>query len=88
MEQILVFIIETKAVYFSYSFVVLDTHSFQIGTAVVQAFYHFGNCLGSILGQLLVDYTFIGNDLVYLFYISWGFTTLGLFSFFILPPPK
>eukprot|EP00954_Amorphochlora_amoebiformis_P009693 754254-Amorphochlora_amoeboformis.AAC.1 len=39
----------------------------------------------AIVGQLLVD---AGHPLRLLFYLSWGFTTLGLLCFiFLLPAP-
>merc|ERR1719397_1283157 len=40
--------------------------------------------IGSILGQALVNQTGIPT----LFYLSWVFTTVGLFCFFLLPIQK
>jgi len=72
-----------NSVYFAYSFLVLGPQYFKVGTALMMAFYHGGNVLGSIIGQLLVDYTDLG--LTWLFYISWSFTSIGLLCFFLLP---
>ena len=69
--------------------VILNNNEFQYYTSCVQSCIHIGILLSSILGQLLVSYTFVGgNDYqnyVYLFYLSWISTSMGLVSFFFLP---
>jgi len=75
-----------NSVYFAYSFLVLGPNHFALGISAMAACYHGGNVLGSVIGQLLVDYTDIG--LTGLFYISWCFTSIGLFCFIFLPSPQ
>ena len=49
-----------------------------------QAAYHFGNVLGSLVGEAMVR---SGLPLVSLFYASWGCTTIGAATFLFLPAP-
>jgi len=75
-----------NTVYYAYAYMVVSEEDFHVATGFMRASYHSGNVLGAILGQLLVDN---GVELRTLFYLSWGFTTLGLICFVLfLPAPS
>jgi hypothetical protein len=40
------------------------------------------------MGQILVDYAGVDNDLRILFYLSWIFTSIGFAFFFVLPEQR
>mmetsp|Transcript_5262 Transcript_5262/g.8075 ORF Transcript_5262/g.8075 Transcript_5262/m.8075 type:complete len:444 (-) Transcript_5262:1569-2900(-) len=73
-------------VFFAYALLVVPESYRAKSTAVVYALYHFGNVIGSALGQILVDYTSI--DLKVLFYISWASQTFALLLFFLILPKR
>ena len=78
-----------NAIYFAYVYTVVPETQFAAFTSLVLASYHVGNVGGALLSQLLVDCVpGVRQDLRLLFYLSWGFTTLGALAFFLLPPPK
>eukprot|EP00056_Hartaetosiga_gracilis_P001440 m.44922 g.44922 ORF g.44922 m.44922 type:complete len:525 (-) comp10642_c0_seq2:1306-2880(-) len=70
-----------NSVLLSFAFSQLPPTWFMTTTLLFQASYHFGNVVGSTTGQLLVEKG--GFPIRKLFYLSWGFTTVGL-VFFIL----
>jgi len=76
----------TNAVYFGYVFVLVSPQFYKLASSLVLASFHFGNAFGSLLGQVAVDYTFVGNNIMYLFYMSWGFAILALISFLTVLP--
>ena len=43
-----------NTVYFAYVYMVLEPHQFKLGTAVIMSAYHFGNVVGSLVGQGMV----------------------------------
>lgn len=75
-----------NAIYFAYAYCVMDPRFFQQATACMHASFHIGNIFGSVLGQVLYDHTPVKHNLDVLFYLSWGFTSLGVLCFFILLP--
>ena len=76
-----------NTVYFAYVYQVVPRPDFQLATGVVVAAYHLGNACGSALCQLLSASFEIESHLASLFFVSWGFTTLGLACFLCMPPP-
>lgn len=74
-----------NTVYFAYVYMVLPTDQFVLGTGIILSAYHVGNSIGSLIGQVMVQYG--GAPLVNLFYVSWAFTTVGLLCFFWMPDP-
>mmetsp|Transcript_15014 Transcript_15014/g.19473 ORF Transcript_15014/g.19473 Transcript_15014/m.19473 type:complete len:471 (+) Transcript_15014:126-1538(+) len=75
-----------ETVYFAYPYAVVDQELFLISTITVRASAHIGNAIGSGLGQILVSVFHV--ELRTLFFFSWGFTTLGVCAFTLLPYPK
>lgn len=76
------------AIYFAYVYMIVDAKDYARATAFVHAAYHAGEAIGSGIGQAIVTYG--GHDahhLTVLFYLSWGFTSLGLACFAFLPAP-
>lgn len=76
-----------NAVYFSLPYIFLQKSNalFAVATASQHIGYHFGNVLGSVVGQSLIN---VIPGLVWLFYISWIATTIGLvilLSLFCIP---
>eukprot|EP00052_Salpingoeca_macrocollata_P016259 m.130633 g.130633 ORF g.130633 m.130633 type:complete len:437 (-) comp19989_c0_seq4:42-1352(-) len=76
-----------NAVLFAFVYQIVTEPHFKLGTTMVHAAYHLGNALGSGLGQLLVSHTAAGQHLRILFFVSWGFTSLGV-AVFVLALPQ
>jgi len=76
-------------VLFAYLYLLVEPGAFKAATATLHAAFHLGNILASLLGQMLVSHTEVGDNLTVLFYISWGSTTAALGVFILcLPPPS
>lgn len=76
------------AIYFAYVYMIVPTKDYARATAYIHAASHAGEAIGSGIGQAIVSYG--GHDarhLITLFYVSWGFTSLGLACFCLLPRP-
>lgn len=76
------------SVYLAYTYMVVPHKDFHVATAALVAASHLGNAFGSILCQVLDSLTDISRHLHYYFYLSWGFTTIGLVCFALLPAPR
>lgn len=70
-----------NTVLYSLVYVLVPAEDYAASTSHVQAAYHAGNVLAAGLSQLLVTYARWGDQLYLLFYLSWGFTTLGCLVF-------
>ena len=75
-------------VYYAYIYTVFRKESCTFATSAIHCMYHVGNVLGSLMGQILVDYAGVDNDLRILFYLSWIFTSIGFAFFFVLPEQR
>jgi len=78
----------SNTVYFAYVYRIVPEEDFRLATGLVVAGYHLGNAAGSVLCELLSRYTEIDStaNLAGLFYVSWGFTTVGLACFVLFMP--
>ena len=80
--------VAANAIYFSYVYTAVTPEHYATITALVLAAYHAGNVVAALVAQALVSYVpAVAADLTPLFYLSWGFTTLGITSSLLLPPP-
>ena len=80
--------VAANAIYFSYVYTVVPPELFATMTALVLAAYHAGNVVGALVAQAIVSSCpSVAADLTPLFYLSWGFTTVGLCCSLLLPPP-
>eukprot|EP00047_Mylnosiga_fluctuans_P014205 m.36396 g.36396 ORF g.36396 m.36396 type:complete len:458 (+) comp5386_c0_seq1:56-1429(+) len=75
-------------IFFAYVYMSVPTANFQATTALVHGAYHLGNVFASALGQVLVSYSSVGDNLVVLFYLSWAFISLAIVAFLVLLPPQ
>jgi len=75
-----------NTVYFSYIYMCVNREHFVQVTAVIHMAYYLGNAVGSLLGQLLFSYAGFQEQMSGLFYLSWGFTSLGTFIFVLFSP--
>lgn len=75
-----------NTVYFAYVYMCVAPEQFVYVTSFIHMAYYSGNAIGSLLGQLLYSYTAINTHLVGLFYVSWGFTTIGFAVFLLFFP--
>jgi len=75
-----------NTVYFAYVYMCVAPEQFVRVTSFIHMAYYSGNAIGSLLGQLLYSYTAIDTHLVGLFYVSWGFTTIGFALFLMFFP--
>lgn len=75
-----------NTVFFAYVYMAVPESRYQHATAIVHACFHLGNVVASGLGQILVSYSSVGDNLVVLFYLSWAFITLAVIVFFTLLP--
>jgi len=78
--------VSVNSVYYAYAALVVRPAFVARATGGAIAAYHGGNILGSLLGELLVNETWVGQHLRVLFYLSWGFTSLGVVCFCLLLP--
>ena len=70
-----------NSVLLSYLFTLVPPSSFVTASLLFKAAYAAGNVAGSALGQLIFDHADV--SLTTLFYVSWGFTSLGLGVFLV-----
>jgi MFS family permease len=81
--------VAVNAIYFAYVYTVVPGGQYTLYTSLVLAGYHVGNVCGALLAQLLVDCVpGVRANLGILFYLSWGFTSLGAAAFVLLPAPS
>ena len=78
----------SNTVYFAYVYMCVPQEYFVRVTALIHMAYYAGNALGSLLGQILYSYAGFDDHLEGLFYLSWGFTTIGLIVFLLGFPPQ
>ena len=74
----------TNTIYFAYAFISCRSELHTITISSVYYMYHFGNVIGSLLGQTLVSY--FNCELKTLFYVSLVFTSVGVVWFLLLLP--
>ena len=72
-----------EAVYLAYPFCAVGPRHFAVVSMAARGAIHFGNALGSGIGQALVS---LGSPIRPLFFLSWGCTSAGLLSLVLLPP--
>jgi MFS family permease len=75
-----------NTIFFAYIYMAVPREDFQKTSALVHAAFHLGNVIGSGLGQILVSFTAVHDNLKVLFYLSWGFITLALIVFIVFLP--
>jgi len=75
-----------NTIYFAYVYMVVPPAHYLKVTGFIHMAYHLGNSLGSLLGQMLYSYAGFDTNLDGLFYLSWGFTTLGFVIFLAFFP--
>lgn len=75
-----------NTIYFAYVYMCVAPDQFIQVTSYIHMAYYLGNALGSLLGQILYTYAHLLKGL---FFVSWGFTTLGLAVFLLwFPAPS
>jgi MFS family permease len=78
--------VAANSIFFAYAYVIVSPRHYALATGGVHAAYHAGNFVGSMVGELLVSYSTVGEHLQILFYISWVTTTVALFVFLLCVP--
>lgn len=75
-----------NTVYFAYVYMCVPPEQYLRVTCWIHMSHYLGNALGSLLGQILYSYAGFDAHLENLFYLSWGFSSLGLAVFLLLFP--
>lgn len=76
-----------NTVYFAYVYMSVSPKQYLSVTCWIHMSYYLGNALGSLLGQMLYSYSGFDSHLDGLFYLSWGFTSVGFTIFVLFFPP-
>jgi len=75
-----------NTIYFAYVYMCVPGEQYLRVTCWIHMSHYLGNALGSLLGQILYSYAGFDEHLEDLFYLSWGFTSIGLAVFLLLFP--